>query len=40
MSLRTAIVLPASVNPRGSAAACASNNAENNNHRPRLRVDD
>lgn len=39
MSLRTAIVLPASVNPRGSAAACAFNNAENNN-RPRLRVDD
>lgn len=39
MSLRTAIVFPASMNPRGSAAACASNNA-NNNNRPRLRVDD
>jgi hypothetical protein len=39
MSPRTAIALAASLNLPGSAAACASNNA-NNNNRPRLRVDD
>lgn len=39
MSPRAAIASKAPVIPAGIAAACASNNA-NNNNRPRLRVDD